>query len=148
MRKVLSVALFLVVAFAACGQNVVYKDSATLQWDVVATDANGDPLLPTDVVEYEVYIYDYTVGVANPQDTAQLTYIGITGALEQLVTFPHRTGWAAGVRAMVTDSGANVNYSLIAWSYIPADADLVSGPFIYSPLGTPAQPLGLQDSGT
>jgi len=147
MKRAWLMLCLLLVAFAACGQTVVYKSEATLAWDAVTLDTAGDPLLPTDVVDYEVYVYDYTVGVADPQDVGQLTCIGTTAALEQLIVFPHRTVWAAGVRVRLTDGGSNVSYSALAWSYIEADADGVTGPFWYSPSGLPQKPAALRDSG-
>jgi hypothetical protein len=131
---------------ASC-QTVVYKSQATLQWEAVTVDSTGAPFLPTDTVSYQVYIYNYTLGVADPQNIAQLTYIATTSGLEQLIVFPSRAVWAAGVRVRLSDAGGNVSYSAISWSYVIADADVVAGPFVYSPSGLPAKPLGLQDSG-
>lgn len=146
MRKVF-VIIFTLVAMAAACQTIYYKSQATLQWDAVTVDSAGKPFLPTDVVQYDVFIYDYVVGVANPQDPLLLTFIATTLGTEQLIVFPHRTTWAAGVRVRLTDGGGNVSFSPIAWSYIVADADVVLGPFVYSPLGGPAKPSGLQDKG-
>ena len=148
MKKVFLVLLMLfIVALTACGQSVYYKNEATLQWNAVTVDAAGNPLLPTDTLTYEVYIYDYNIGVADPQSTGELTFITGTPLLEQLIVFPYRTTWAAGVRTKLIDGDANVTYSMLAWSYIPEDADLVSGPFLYSPYGTPEKPQDLRDSG-
>jgi len=147
MKRFLLVALMVVVAMGASCQTVVYKSQATLQWDAVTVDSTGAPLLPTDVVSYQVYIYNYTLGVADPQNVALLTYIDTTTALEQLIVFPSRAVWAAGVRVRLSDAGGNISYSPIAWSYVVADADVVAGPFVYSPSGLPGKPAGLQDSG-
>ena len=148
MKKVFLVLLMLfIVALTACGQTVYYKNEATLQWDAVMTDADGNPLLPTDTLTYEVYIYDYNAGVVDPQSTAELTFIDEVVALEKLIVFPHRTTWAAGVRTKLIDGDANITCSPLAWSYITEDADVVSGPFLYSPFGTPAKPEDLRDSG-
>ncbi len=147
MKRFLLVVLMVVTAMAASCQTVVYKSQATLQWDAVTVDSGGQPLLPTDVVTYQVYIYNYTLGVADPQNVAQLTYIATTSGLEQLIVFPSRAVWAAGVRVRLTDAGGNVSYSTIAWSYVIADADVVAGPFVYSPSGLPGKPAGLQDKG-
>lgn len=148
MKKVLLVLLMvLMVGATACGQQVYYKNEATLQWDVVTVDAAGNPLLPTDALTYEVYIYDYNTGIADPQDTACLTFIDEVAVVEKLIVFPYRTTWAAGARTKLVDGDANVTYSVIAWSYILEDADVVSGPFLYSPYGTPAKPEDLRDSG-
>lgn len=147
MKKVTLVGLLLLAAVALSCQTIVYKSQATLQWDAVTQDQNGNPLLPTDVVAYEVYIYNYTTGVADPQNPSLLTLVTTTSQLEALIVFPYRATWAAGVRVKLTDAGLNVSYSPIAWSYIVADADVVLGPFVYSPLGGPKKPSGLQDKG-
>jgi hypothetical protein len=147
MKRFLLVALLVLVAMGVSCQTVYYKSQATLQWDTVTQDVDGNPFLPTDVVQYDVFIYDYVAGVADPQNPALLTFVATTLSLEQLIVFPHRTTWAAGVRVRLTDAGTNVSYSPIAWSYIVADADVVLGPFVYSPLGGPKKPQGLQDKG-
>ena len=147
MKRIMIALLFVLVAFGLSCQTVVYKSQATLQWTSVTQDSGGKPFLPTDVVRYEVYIYNYVTGVIDPQNPAQLTYMGMTAALEQLIVFPYRTTWAAGVRVKLTDGGGNVSYSPIAWSYIVADADVVAGPFVYSPSALPKKPGALRDKG-
>jgi hypothetical protein len=147
MRKLLALALML-VSLSACAQTIVYKSQATLKWNAVTVDSTGTPLLATDVIAYEVYIYNYTVGVADAQNVASLISVGTTTALEQLIVFPSRSVWAAGVRVKLTDAGAHISYSSIAWSYIVADADVVAGPFVYSPSGLPGKVKGLKDKGT
>ena len=148
MKKICLLVLFvLFLGSLAFGQSVYYKNEATLQWDAVTVDAAGNPLLTTDTLTYEVYIYDYNLGVADPQSTGDLTFITGTPLLEQLIVFPYRTTWAAGVRTKLVDSGETTTYSVIAWRYIPEDADVVSGPFLYSPFGTPDKPEDLRDSG-
>jgi hypothetical protein len=147
MKKYIFVSLMLLFAMAVSCQTIVYKSQATLQWAAVTKDSTGVNLLPTDVVSYQVYIYNYTLGVADPQNVALLTYIGTTATLEQLIVFPSRAVWAAGVRVRLTDGGGTVSYSAIAWSYIVADADVLAGPFVYSPSGLPGKPKDLRDKG-
>lgn len=148
MRKsLLALAFLLTVGCLVSAQTVYYRDQATLQWDAVTVDAAGDPFLATDVVEYEVYIYDYVQGVPDPQSPINLTLVGTTVAPEQLIVFPYRTTWAAGGRTKVTDAGGNVEYSPFAWSYVATDAG-IAGPFLYVPIPTLRPPLGLRDSGT
>lgn len=148
MRKsLLALAFLLTVGSLVSAQTVYYRDQATLQWDAVTVDASGDPFLATDVVQYEVYIYDYVQGVADPQNPALLTLVGVTAAPQQLIVFPYRTTWAAGGRTKVTDAGGNVEYSPFAWSYVPTDAG-IAGPFLYVPIPTLRPPLGLRDAGT
>ena len=147
MKRIFIIALLALVVLACVpAQTVYYRDQATLQWDPVEVDAAGDPFLPTDTVEYEVYIYDYIVGVVDPQSIAELTYIGTVGAAELLIVFPYRTTWAAGGRTKLTDAGSNIEYSALAWSYIPTDAG-VDGPFLYVPFPTLRSLLGLRDGG-
>jgi len=147
MKRFLLV-LLLVLGVIACvgAQMVFYQNEATLLWDPVTTDAQGDPLLPTDVVEYEIYIYDYVEGVTDNQDIAQLTYVGTTTATELLIVFPYRTRWVAGGRCKVTDEGGNVDYSLMAWSDNAIDTG-PDGPFLYVPLPRVPSLSGLRDSG-
>jgi hypothetical protein len=146
MKRLALALVLLLVGLAAYGQTVYYRDHATLMWDAVTVDAAGDPFLPTDIVVYEVYIYDYVQGVANPQNPAVLTLVGTTAAAQQLIVFPYRTTWAAGGRTKVTDAGGNIKYSPFAWSYVATDAGL-PGPFLYVPLPTLRPPLGLRDAG-
>lgn len=147
MKKLLLVML-LVLGMATCAgaQMVFYQDEATLLWDPVTTDASGDPLLPTDTVEYEIYIYDYVAGVTDNQDVAQLTYVGTTTDTQLLIVFPYRTRWVAGGRTKVTDEGGNVDCSLLAWSDNVLDTG-PDGPFLYVPLPRVPSLSGLRDSG-
>lgn len=148
MKRLLLAGLFTLAAFAAACQTVLYRDQATLEWDAVLGTTDGQPWLPGDVVSYEVYIYDHIMGVADAQNPALLTLIGQTAVAAQLIVFPYRTVWAAGVRTKLVDGDGAVSYSAIAWSYIALDADGVAGPFVYSPEGLPGKPGALRDSGT
>jgi hypothetical protein len=145
-RALLVLALAALVLSCASAQTVLYKSQATLAWDAVTVDSAGAPLLPTDVVAYEVYVYDYTVGVADVQNVSLLTFVAATSATEQLIVFPYRTTWAAGVRVRLVDGGGALSYSALAWSYVVADAG-VAGPFCYSPKGLPKKPGALRDAG-
>jgi len=145
------------IALVACvggAQEILYQDQATLQWDPITADANGDPLLTGDVVTYEVYYYDANSPPTDVQDTAQLTYAGNTTLTELVVTWSVRREWVVGVRGYITDGGGNSgDPSLIAWSNVLEDVDVATmgGPFIYVPLAptlSPAAPDNLRDSGT
>lgn len=146
-RALLVLGMVALAISCASAQTVLYKSQATLQWNAPTTTMDGSPFLPTDVLTYEVYIYDYTAGVVDPQNVALLTFIAETAATEQLIVFPYRSVWAAGVRAKLVDAGGAVSYSAVAWSYLEVDADAVAGPFCYSPQGLPRNPQSLRDSG-
>jgi len=146
-RALLILAALALVACVGWTQDIIYKDQATLQWDAVTTDANGDPLLPEDTVTYEVYIYDSALTI-DDQNTANLIFIAETAGTEQLIVFPERRNWYAGVRAKIVTGEPVTQYSMIAWSY---DSEAVADvPFGYQPLGgvVPAVPDNLRDSGT
>jgi hypothetical protein len=129
----------LLVTVMVCAQNVVYKDSPTLAFDHVE--------IGNDNFAWEIYAFDYVLGVADAQDVELLTYIGETTTGEYVLTFPYSTDWAVGVRTVFTDDDGIVRYSSIAWSYEEVDADLVAGPFVYTPTYSPVKPSGLRDLG-
>jgi hypothetical protein len=140
MKRFLTVVLFLVVAFAACGQTtIIYKDSPTLAWD---HPDEGDPHFA-----WEVYTYDVSTVVADDQDIAQLSYLGISSITELAVTFAYESEWAVGVRTVFTDDAGVVKYSLITWSVSAVPGETATGPFVFGRTGNPAKPTGLKDSG-
>lgn len=148
----LSIMAVLVTA-CAFAQVVLYQDTATLEWDAITTDSNGDPLLPGDTVSYDVYIYDNNAPPADVQDIALLTYYGTTSDTSMLILFPDRREWVVGVRGTITDGGGNTgDPSRVAWSLISGDVDIATmgGPFYYAPLvptAQPSAPTNLRDSG-
>jgi hypothetical protein len=154
MRKLMLTIVLLLVAAIGFAQvdSIHYRDTATLQWDPVTTDASGEPLLPGDTITYEVYVYDYYGGgVTDDQDVTQLTPAGTTVVASIDLDFSGlpRAAYAAGVRTVGTDGQGVTTYSAIAWSYDPVATDPMT-PFFYVPLGgvliLPA-PTGLQDAG-
>jgi len=140
MKKLAIAVLFVFIALLACGQDVVYKNNPTLMFD--------HAMIGNDNFAWEVYAFDFTVGVVDEQDILLLTYIGETAIGEYVLTFPYSTDWAVGVRTKFTDDDLNVVYSAIAWSHNVGDADAVSGPFVYTPTYSPVKPGALRDSGT
>ncbi len=143
-RALLILAALALVACVGFTQEILYRDTAIFIWDALTEDLNGDPLLPTDVVEYDVWLDDGSA--IDNQDLLQLTYVGRTAATQLLITFPIRVTWNAGVQYIVTPSGGPAVYSEIAWSIeeVPVTQ---TGPFVYVPEldGLPI-PQGLRDS--
>ncbi len=136
MKKILIGLLFLVTAFSTFGQDVVYKDNPTLMFDHVE--------IGNDNFAWEIYAYDFDLGVADPQSIPLLTYIGLTIVGDYVLTFPYSADWAVGVRTVFTDDDSNVSYSAVAWSYEVADS---LSPFVYIPIYSPVKPDNLRDSG-
>lgn len=149
MKKLLALSLLALVAMACVAQDYVYYQSTpTLAWDAVLTDDLGDPWLPTDVVEYEVYLYDAALGDITVQPLTSLTFFALVAGTERQLNFPYRSEWAVAVRTKVTDGGGTVVYSGFAYSVVAGDTALGT-PFVYSPVLTwiPRTPAGLRDSG-
>ena len=112
-RAALFLAVLVVIAATSCAQEIIVADTVTLYWDAATTDINGDPLLSIDSVEYDVYLDDGTA--SDPQDTAQLTYLGRVSVSQMVVTPPNRAVWYLGVRVVITTAGVSV-YGLVGWS--------------------------------
>lgn len=150
-RIVLLIGVFLLTV-SCFGQvdTVHYIDSATLAWSAVTTDASGEPLLDTDVVTYDVYLYNSAESI-DDQDPGVLTAVGSTADVEMPIDFSGmaRAMYYAGVRAVVTDGQGAVTVSDIAWSYDAVATDPIQ-PFAYIPLSGVlilSPPTGLQDVG-
>lgn len=112
-RALLILTALALASVTGCAQEIIVADSVTLYWDAVTTDSNGDPLLDIDTVEYDVYLDDGSA--IDPQDIAQLTYLGRVVETWMVVVPLSRAVWYLGARAVVTTGGVPV-YSLIAWS--------------------------------
>lgn len=138
--KNIFIVFFLFVCFFGFSQEVLYRTSATLQWNDVTTDASGDPLLPTDIVTYDIYMYDSAVGIP-----IQI-FMGNTANNELELIFPERKTWIAGVRTRIEQGDGTIGYSVISWSNDPLVVE--TAPFVYAPLLStePEQPRGLSDS--
>ncbi len=123
----------LLVLFAPLlmGQDIIYTNSATIEWDAVMQLANGDPI-PTDwILEYEVFLSD-------PE-----TFIGII--TETSIDIP--VTWSShryiGIRSVMTeDDGVTIHRSDINWSNV--NGAQTPDPFILCESQVPAAPLGLR----
>ena len=61
MRKlVLGLVFLIAVSVVLNAQEIVYTDTAVLEWDAVTTLENGDPIPPADTVTYEVVYAEQT----------------------------------------------------------------------------------------
>ena len=103
--KNIMLAVFILLAVSCFGQPVIiYQDAPVAQWDAITLDDTGHPLLPDDVVDYTVYIWDQNLGEIESQLVASLVYIGVTGGTEMPFTMPYRSRWAVAVRARLVNS--------------------------------------------
>lgn len=147
MKRLLILALLVGLAACVSAQTVYYQTAPTLMWDAVTQDSNGDPFLPTDTIEYEVYLWDHDQGDVTVQLPGALTFFGVTDQTELVLAFPYRATWDVAVRTKHTDAGANVVFS--AFGYSTVLEDTATGPFSYVPLliWIPLAPAALRDSG-
>lgn len=153
MRRAILMAVVAFVAASACFAQVDqihYRENATLAWDAITTDFEGQPLLATDVVTYEVYLYDSALTL-DDQNPALLISVGEVALPEVQIDFTGlaRRMYYAGVRAKVIDGAGGMTVSNIAWSYDPVATNPTT-PFGYIPLGgvlVLPLPSGLRDAG-
>ena len=133
--------LFLIV-MCVVGQDTLYKNTALLEWDAVTQYTDLTPLLPTDVVEYEVYRSIYPVTDRGLPDE----FIATTDNLSYMLTIPDDdNSHVYAVRSVVTtDEGQTVLYSSYNWSDLNGAA--TPNPFVYRvpQIKIPDIPMGLR----
>lgn len=149
MKKIFTVLLFLLVAFAACAQppdvDVVYSGMIPqiVVWDAVTTDINGVPILPDDVISYNIY-YALAPGIDDKVFLANVTFPEGTVDFSSL----HRGYYYVGVSTTGETAGGAIEESSIAWSSDPVAVGPTSR-FAYLVTGDllPAVPKNLQPVG-
>lgn len=113
---VFSVLLVLFLAGFAIAQTWHTANQATVAWDAVTTIDNGDPLPPTDTIEYVVYLSNAITdpNKDNPVEIARTTNT------EQLITLNVEGSYFVGCKAIrkIAD-GTEVGESVVAWSDDP-----------------------------
>ena len=117
MRKVL-IALLLLVAGFAFGQVKIEATDIVLEWDAVTTYEDLSPLLPGDVIEYEVWGSLYPVGNhLIPED-----FLTLTDLTTFATTVPEWSGYAYAIRSkLTTDGGTTILYSAWVWSDVEGE---------------------------
>ena len=114
-----------------------FVDQATLAWAELTTDINGLPLADTDIISYNVFVYDAAqIGIIDDQDSAQLISMGSSTILPELeLNFAgfDRLLYVAGVQYQVTDGLGVITTSDIGWSYNSASTNPTL-PFGFIPL--------------
>ena len=119
MKKALLVLLLFLPVFVFSQEtNIFYKDNATLEWDAIATDENEVPLAPTDVVSYDIFLYDSDLNI-DDQVLENIDFLGSSSTLDFVIDFTDyaRAFYWAGVRTSITREDTTVVLSDIAWSY-------------------------------
>ena len=149
MKKILIGLLFLAVAFAACSQDVIYRDTATVQWD-----APAETLLPGESIEFNVYLWDMAGGDPTLQPVTSLLFISRVAGLELAIdmTILLRYDYAVAVESVFIGADLVEVTGGVAYSTVNTDVDPIthpSGRFTYVPiLGQPSKSQNLRDSGT
>ncbi len=142
MKKLLAIGLLLFTMMCLVGQDTLYKNTALLEWNAVTQYTDATPLLPTDVVEYEIYRSTYPVADRNLPNE----FIVTTSNLSYMLTIPDDgNSHVYAVRAIVTtDEGQTTLYSAYNWSDLNGAA--TPNPFVYHVPQTksPSIPMGLR----
>lgn len=147
MKKLFIILFILVGVFAFSQETIYYNSTPTLQWDAVTVDGEGNPILPEDTIQYDIYLWDTANGDITIQSIGNLTPFIITSTTQAILNFPYRANWAVAVRTVLTDGELNVEYSGLAYSTEEPPVTALA-PFVYVPtLGTLPEPTGLRDSG-
>jgi hypothetical protein len=130
MKKMLFkvVALVMVLMFfsvqTAMAIDWVTANQATIQWDAVTADSDGDPLPAGTHVAYKVGYTSQTT-----PDKANLTVVETTTLLESTITFAVKGKYIVGVQALHIEDGTGEQLaeSVFAWSDVPADCTDTDG---------------------
>ena len=136
MKRLLAVFILVLVALACVGQEIVYTENPTVEWDAVTAYADLTPFDPADIVEYQLFR-------ADPATHTNQVAEGLTALTSMAVVVPSGGPWAYGVRTVLTtDGGITVLYSTMAWS----DVEGTPSPFVYKQHQTmlPQRPTGLR----
>jgi len=111
----------------------VTANQATVQWDAVTADVDGDPIPAGTHVEYEVWLVNKVTdpGKTNPAKVATTT------ATEFTITLGVKGQYLVGVLAAHVEDGTNEKLaeSTIAWSDIPDDCQDMNGDGTGDPFG-------------
>ena len=148
MKRFLILALALMLAFTFCAtaQDVVYRpgvDPIIAEWDPPTVDVNGDLLdVSTFTLTYEVYRYDYDIGVSDDQDPSLLVFMGEVSDPTITFTLPYIANWGVGCRAKYIAPDGQFLYSGIHWSYTGG----YPVPFWYAPFFAPVNPENFRDA--
>lgn len=116
-RLIVILAIFIMlIGSIALAQTWHTANQATVAWDAVTTVDNGDPLPPTDTIEYVVYLSNAITdpNKNNPVEVARTTNT------QQLITLNVEGSYFVGCKAIrkIAD-GTEVGESVVAWSDDP-----------------------------
>lgn len=149
MKKVWTLFIITWILFAilavkvAIAQTWVTANQATIAWDAVTVNSDGDPLPPGETMEYVVYLANAVTDLnkANP------TEVATTSTLSQVITLNVEGQFFVGVRSVrKAGDGTVLGQSIIIWSDNPAYV-LGGQTFGIRYFKSPAAPTGLRPSG-
>lgn len=126
MKKLIAIGVFLLVLLSVVGQEVVYTNQVTIEWDAVAP-------MGGDAITYEVW----------QDDGATQTLLGETAGLYYTVTFGTEGSYVLGVRTVrtITATGERL-YSDMNWS--DEDGEATPNPFVVRYYVPPVAPGNLR----
>lgn len=121
--KVIALVMAMVFFIAPAGWCIewVTANQATVMWDAITADSDGDPLTAGTHVEYEVWLANKATD-PNKANPSKITDPPIT-ATELTITLNQKGSYVVGVKALHIEdsSGSQLAESVFAWSDNPAD---------------------------
>lgn len=97
-------------------------NQATVAWDAVSADQDGDPIPAGFEVKYKVFLVNSATD-PNKTNPAEITPAGGISELQFTITLNTKGSYYVGAKAYLVDSatGEEVSESKFAWSDVPAD---------------------------
>ena len=128
--------LFLILIPGGANALTLYlPNQSTIQWDPVTTFDGGAAIPAGDSVLYDVYL---------SQDGLTGEIINRVAACEATMTFPGKSIYFAGVRAVWIPAGSTLEiYSTVTWSNSTDPVAVPGGPFGWV-TAMPGYPKGLK----
>jgi hypothetical protein len=111
----------------------VTANQATVQWDAITADSDGDPLPAGTHVEYKVFMAN---AITDPNHTNP-SEVGQTAQTEYTITLGVKGSYHVGVKALHIEDGTGEQLaeSVFAWSDNPDDCQDTDGDGTGDPFG-------------
>ncbi len=140
MRNILKVLFIVLLTFSACAQSTVfYTDTSK-----VAFEAADEVLLPGEILTYEVYAFDVSLGDIREQEIENLSLIYSGADIEGFMSIPYPGTWSIAARSKKTTGYGEVLFSDFIYSLNPPP-ETETEAFVIAPKGTaPKPPTGLK----
>ncbi len=140
MRNIFKIIFIMLLTFSACAQSTVfYTDTSK-----VAFDASPSVALPGEIISYEVYAFDISLGDIRSQTIENMSLIYAGSDLEGFMAIPYPATWSMAARTKKVTAHGEILFSEFIYSLNPPPETDVEA-FVIAPKGTnPEAPSGLR----